>query len=82
MSAVVAMTRAGIHALWTERDVPRVRVIEVAPIAVLLLLCAVQTLQAGPIMRMMQATAESLHSPRDYVREVLRPASEKPGGAR
>jgi multicomponent K+:H+ antiporter subunit D len=82
LSAVVAMTRAGIHALWTERDVPRVRVIEVAPIAVLLLLCAVQTLQAGPIMRMMQATAESLHSPRDYVREVLRPASEKPGGAR
>jgi multicomponent K+:H+ antiporter subunit D len=76
------MTRAGIHALWTERDVPRVRVIEVAPIAVLLLLCAVQTLQAGPIMRIMQATAESLHSPRDYVREVLRPASEKPGGAR
>jgi multicomponent K+:H+ antiporter subunit D len=82
LSAVVAMTRAGIHALWTERDVPRVRVIEVAPIAVLLLLCAVQTLQAGPIMRMMQATAESLHSPGDYVREVLRPASERPGGTR
>ena len=46
--------------------------IEMAPIAVLLILCALQTIQAGPVMRFMQATAQSLHAPRDYVRDVLR----------
>jgi multicomponent K+:H+ antiporter subunit D len=31
----------------------------------------VQTVQAGPIMRYVQATAQSLHAPRDYIRAVL-----------
>jgi multicomponent K+:H+ antiporter subunit D len=87
LAALVAMTRAGIRTFWAapDRVVPRVRVIEIAPVALLLLLCAVQTIQAGPIMRFMHAAAESLHAPRGYVRAVLRPASEqrtrKAGGA-
>ena len=71
LAALIAMTRAGIRAFWAapDRTVPRVRVIEMAPVAVLLILCAMQTVQAGPVMRFMQTTAQSLHAPRDYVRE-------------
>jgi multicomponent K+:H+ antiporter subunit D len=73
LAALIAMSRAGIRAFWASPDwsVPHVRLIEMAPVVVLLLLCAMQTIQAGPIMRYMQATAQSLHAPRDYIRGVL-----------
>jgi multicomponent K+:H+ antiporter subunit D len=76
-AALIAMVRAGIGAFWAspDRTVPRVRLIEMAPVAVLLLLCAWQTVQAGPIMRFMQATAQSLHAPDGYIRGVLGPAA-------
>jgi multicomponent K+:H+ antiporter subunit D len=79
-ATLIAMTRAGIRTFWAESDraVPRVRIIEMAPIAILLTLCAIQTIQAGPVMRFMQETANSLHSPHDYVREVLRTAEQRP----
>ena len=82
LAALVALTRAGIRAFWASADraVPRVRLIEVAPVAALLLLCVIQTIQAGPIMRFMQATAQSLHTPHDYVRGVLGSAAERPAG--
>src|SRR3954454_7639477 len=43
LAALIAMTRAGIRAFWASADraVPRVRLIEVAPVGVLLLLCAI-----------------------------------------
>jgi multicomponent K+:H+ antiporter subunit D len=77
LAAVIAMTRAGIRAFWAspDRTVPRVRLIEIGPVVALLLLCAMQTIQAGPIMRYMQATARSLHAPHDYVRSVLGPTA-------
>ena len=61
LAVVIAMMRAGIRAFWvpTESTVPSVRVIEMAPIAALLLLCLALTVQAGPVMRFMQATAQS-----------------------
>lgn len=86
-AAVVSLTRAGIQAFWasSERTVPRVRLIELAPVIVLLLLCGVQTIQAGPVMRYMRATAQSLHAPDDYIRGVLPPVSgrvdRRKGGA-
>ena len=80
LAALVALTRAGMRAFWAsaDRTVPRVRLIEVAPVAALLLLCVIQTIQAGPIMRFMQATAQSLHTPHDYVRGVLGSAAGRP----
>jgi multicomponent K+:H+ antiporter subunit D len=83
LAALVALTRAGIRAFWAspDRAVPRVRLIEMAPVAVLLLLSAMQTIQAGPVMRFMLATAQSLHSPHDYIRGVLGTA-EAPVGSR
>jgi multicomponent K+:H+ antiporter subunit D len=79
LAALIAMTRAGIRAFWAspDRTVPRVRLIEMAPVAVLLLLCAIQTIEAGPVMRFMQATALSLHAPQDYIRGVLGSAGEQ-----
>jgi multicomponent K+:H+ antiporter subunit D len=83
LASLIAMTRAGIRAFWAspDRAVPRVRVIEMAPVLVLIILCAVQTIEAGPIMRYMQATAQALHAPHDYVRGVLAPASRPPAGS-
>ncbi|MGE3712275.1 MAG: monovalent cation/H+ antiporter subunit D [Hyphomicrobiaceae bacterium] len=82
LAALIAMTRAGIRTFWAspDRTVPRVRLIEIAPVAALLLLCAIQTIQAGPIMRFMQATAQSLHAPHDYIRGVLGSRAEQPRG--
>ena len=79
LAAIIAMTRAGIRALWAspDRTVPRVRLIEMTPVAALLLLCAVQTIESGPVMRFMQAAAQSLHTPHDYIQGVLGPA-ERP----
>ena len=79
LAAMIAMIRAGIRAFWAspDRAVPRVRLIEVGPVAVLLLLCAIQTIQAGPIMRFMQATAQSLHEPHGYIRGVLGSTAER-----
>lgn len=82
LAALIAMTRAGIRAFWASpnRIIPRVRLIEIAPVTALLLLCAIQTIQAGPMMRFMQATAQSLHSPHDYIRSVLGSRTERPRG--
>lgn len=79
LAALIALTRAGIRAFWVspDRSVPRVRLIEITPVAMLLLLCAFQTIEAGPIMRFMQATAQSLHAPQDYIRGVLGAASKR-----
>jgi len=73
LMVLVAMTRAGIRTFWApiQRTVPRVQVIEIAPVIGLLGLCAVLTVYAGPVMRYMQATATALHAPHDYVRQVL-----------
>lgn len=84
LATLIAMTRAGIRAFWAspDRTVPRVRLIEMAPVVVLLLLCAIQTIQAGPIIRFMQATAQSLHAPEDYIRDVLGSVVARPSGWR
>jgi multicomponent K+:H+ antiporter subunit D len=72
-ATLIAMTRAGIRVFWTPLDpvVPRVRLIEVAPVGALLLLCVVQTVQAAPMMRYVAAAAASVHAPQDYIRHVL-----------
>jgi multicomponent K+:H+ antiporter subunit D len=53
-----------------------------APVVILLVLCAVQTIEAGPIMRFMQATAQSLHAPHDYVRGILGAEAQRPAASR
>ena len=75
LAAIITMSRIGIRIFWAsqERSVPRVRVIEMAPVVLLLTLCVALTLQAGPAMRYLQNTADSLHAPRAYIDHVLSP---------
>lgn len=76
LATVIAMTRTGIDAFWASpaEAVPRVHVFEIGPVLLLLALCGAMTVQAGPVMHYMAATAQSLHAPQDYVRAVA-PAS-------
>ncbi len=73
LAVVIAMGRAGVRRFWASPDaaVPRVRVIEMAPVALLLALCAAMTVEANPLMRYFGAAAEALHAPRGYIDDVL-----------
>src|SRR5690606_29988585 len=73
MATIIAVARAGIDAFWTSpaEMAPSVRLTEIIPVGFLLLLCLALTAQAGPVMRYMDATAQSLHAPQGYIRGVL-----------
>ena len=72
-ATIIAMGRAGVRRFWaSDAIVPRVRVVELAPIALLLTLCAALTVSAGPLMRYLDGAAQSLHGPATYIDEVLR----------
>lgn len=76
LATIIAMTRVGIDAFWASPSatLARVRVIEIAPVLVLLFLCVGITVKAGPVMRYMETTARSLHAPQEYIRGVLPPS--------
>ncbi len=79
--SLVALSRAGIRYFWAPqaRAVPRLRVIETAPIAALLLACVVLTVRAEPVMRYVSAAADALHRPAQYIDAVMsaRPAQRR-----
>ena len=66
LAGVVALMRLGIRLFWVpeQHRTPRLRVIEAAPIAGLLLCCILLTVYAGPVLDYLQRTAEALlHGP-------------------
>jgi len=74
LSALIAMSRAGIRIFWAspvEASAPRVLLIEIVPVALLLFMTLILTVQAGPVMRFMEATAISLHAPLSYIESVM-----------
>jgi multicomponent K+:H+ antiporter subunit D len=73
LATIIAMTRSGIDAFWisSEGPVPRVRVTEIGPVMVLLALCVALAAKPAPVLHYMQATAQSLYAPQDYIRGVL-----------
>ncbi len=73
LATMVAMLRTGIDIFWASppASVPRVSLLEIAPIATLLLLCAGLAVMAGPAMDYMLAAAAGLHAPGAYVEGVL-----------
>ena len=72
LTTVIAVTRAGIRAFWTftDRELPRVRGVELGAIALLLSLCVALTIQAGPVMQFMRTTANGLELGRPYIGAV------------
>lgn len=72
-AALVALTRTGISTFWatmSDRPAP-VRVIEIAPILLLIGLTIVMTVMAGPVMDYMYAMADSLHTPSIEIGNIL-----------
>ena len=80
LATLIAMMRAGIDVFWAvpEGRVPRIGLIEFAPVGMLLLLCVALTVAAGPAMDYMQAAAQGLHAPQGYLRGVLPPPGSPP----
>jgi len=72
-AALIALTRTGINTFWmtmSDRPAP-VRVVEIAPVLVLLGLCIAMTIMAGPVMGYMDDAAAALHMPSGYIADVL-----------
>jgi multicomponent K+:H+ antiporter subunit D len=76
-AGTVALTRVGMRLFWTvtARTTPRLQVREAAPVAVLIALAIVLGATAGPVMRYLEAAADTLHEPRSYISSVLAPAA-------
>jgi multicomponent K+:H+ antiporter subunit D len=74
-ATIIGMGRAGVRRFWASQDakVPRVRVIEIAPVVLLLALCAAMTVKPGAAMRYVDDAARALHAPRGYIDRVLSP---------
>ncbi|MGO4739824.1 monovalent cation/H+ antiporter subunit D [Bosea sp. 2KB_26] len=83
LATLVAMMRSGVRIFWAplEELVPRVVMVEVAPIVALLALCAVLAVWGGPMLSYTEAAARSLHAPSTYIQSVLG-TGHPPGGAR
>jgi len=68
LAGVVAFSRTGIRSFWaSERPAPRLVLAEAAPVVALLALCAALAVQAGPVMRYLDAAAGSLYRPQQYI---------------
>jgi len=73
LASVIALMRAGIRFFWAPQDrpVPRLRIIETLPVALLLGVCIAITVRAEPVMNYMRAAAETLHQPGQYIGAVM-----------
>jgi len=87
LAGLIALSRVGMRLFWSiaTRTTPRLRLLEAAPVAALVLLAATLTVLAGPVNRYLGSAASSLHQPDAYVRAVLsletrreRPEAKKP----
>jgi formate hydrogenlyase subunit 3/multisubunit Na+/H+ antiporter MnhD subunit len=81
-AGLVALTRVGIRLFWSgDRRTPRLRVLEAAPVALLIAVCLGLTAAAGPAMSFFEQTARLLHAPEIYMRSVLSPHVEPLGSS-
>ncbi len=72
LTAVIALSRVGMRLFWgAARVTPRLRVLEAAPVAVLVLACMALSIWAGPVSQYLASAARSLHQPDTYIRVVL-----------
>lgn len=73
LATLVATSRAGIDLIWvpTDRPQPTLRLLEAVPVGLLLLICLGLMVFAGPTMRYMERTGESLQDREGYINAVL-----------
>ncbi len=78
LASLIALSRVGMRLFWSiaARATPRLRVLEAAPVAALVVLCLALGVFAGPVARYLESTARSLHQPDTYVRTVLAARSQ------
>ena len=71
--SVIALSRIGMRLFWSlaARTTPRLRLLEAAPIAAMILLCIGLAVAADPVTRYLEHAAYSLHQPDTYIRAVL-----------
>lgn len=73
LATIIAMARSGIDVFWASpaSSVASVRAVEIGAVLLLLAGCAAMTVKPEPVLRYMQATAQSLHGTETYRRGVL-----------
>lgn len=71
--SLIALSRIGMQLFWSiaARQTPRLRVVEAAPVAALVLVCLALTAMADPVTRYLESAAHSLYQPETYIRTVL-----------
>jgi len=79
LAGIIALSRAGIRLFWSadETVTPRLRLIEAAPVGLLILCCVGLAIWAGPILAYLNETAQSLDNPRSYIEAVLNHAPQR-----
>lgn len=72
-AAIFASSRLGMRLFWARaaRRVPRLRVLEAAPVALLVIVTFALAAFAPAVMQFLQTAAASLHDPNAYVQAVL-----------
>ncbi|MGX1127461.1 monovalent cation/H+ antiporter subunit D [Pseudomonas sp. HLS-6 TE3448] len=73
LASLIALARVGIKRFWTpqERPSPVLRRLECLPIVALLGLCVLLSIQAEPLLRYTQDTANGLQNPQQYISAVF-----------
>jgi len=73
LTAMIAMSRAGVRSFWTpsERPAPRLRAIECIPIAALLVACVGLAVLADSVLAYANAAADGVLRPRPYIESVM-----------
>ena len=70
---LIALSRVGMRLFWSvaARTTPRLRLLEAAPVGLLVALAFGLAVFAAPVNRYLDSAARSLHQPDAYVRAVL-----------
>lgn len=73
LAGIISLMRFGVRTFWVANisTPPRLQIAEAAPITLLLLLCVVMTVQAGPVMAYLDRASQALHQPGTYIQRVL-----------
>lgn len=70
-TVLIAMTRLGIRRFWASESSPRILALELGPVMLILVMIALQSIKAGPVLNYTEDTAAQLLTPSIYREGVL-----------